>query len=122
MQRPRHKKVQSLPIHLFGDSASFYRPDYPLIDFVAHTILELKPTSASQVLRFWLAFQVSFLEHQGGQCRHEGPRKGSQEKRWVGMMTWEENGRIQVGLWNLLLSKTKSQARVSRRVILWTLQ
>lgn len=60
MQRPRHKKVQSLPIHLFGDSASFYRPDYPLIDFVVHTILELKPTSASQVLRFWLAFQVSF--------------------------------------------------------------
>lgn len=30
------------------------------------------------------------------------------------MMIQEENGGIQVGLWNLLLSKTKSQARVSK--------
>lgn len=38
------------------------------------------------------------------------------------MMIQEENGGIQVELWNLLLSKTKSQARVSTRVILWMLQ
>lgn len=63
------------------------------------------PTSASQVLRLWVAFNISLLKHQGIQCGHEGP-----------------NGRVLLELQISFFSKAKSQPRVSRGVMLWKFQ